>query len=539
LLRHSIACPISLTGLARRNPVVRLLILTVMPTFAAIDIGSNSVRLKIARLQGGTLKEVHEDREVTRLGAGVFSGGLLSPESMSETVRVLRRFHRATQECGTDSIKVVATAALRDARNSRAFLEWVRSTTGWTIEIISGLEEARLIHLGIVSTRRLGAGSVLMVDLGGGSCELTVSRSGKLLYTVSLPLGAVRLTGEFLQHDPPRKSELKRLKGFVAREITRVQDRIKSAHVGTVIATSGTAAALAGAANNLTRPRTSRTATYATREMIRRVVKQITHQTLEQRTKVPGIGPRRAEIICAGAVVYSELLERFHLPGFRYSPLGLRDGILAQMAAEYDRSTRSGRAIESERWDSIKRAVEHYRVDLNHALLVRESALLLFSSLKSVHQLPAEYREWLSAAAMLYEVGDYVNRNGHHRHTYYIIANSEILGYTPQQRQIIGSIARYLGKSRPTPGDGPVNGLTAEEQENITKASILLRIARALHMGRIHSVERFSVSSRSGKVAMKLIARGKASVDLEVWAIEKDRLYFREVFGRELSVAAA
>ena len=111
-----------------------------MPTFAAIDIGSNSVRLKIARLQAGRLKEVHEDREVTRLGEGVFSGGLLSPEAMSETVRVLRRFHRATQECGTDSVKVVATAALRDARNSRTFLEWVRSTTGWTIEVISGLE---------------------------------------------------------------------------------------------------------------------------------------------------------------------------------------------------------------------------------------------------------------------------------------------------------------------------------------------------------------------------------------------------------------
>src|ERR1700688_3134683 len=158
-----------------------------MPTFSAIDIGSNSVRLKIARLQAGKLKEIHEDRDVTRLGEGVFSSGLLSPESMSETVRVLRRVHRAMQECGTDSVKVGATAALRDARNSRAFLEWVRSTTGWTIEIISGLEEAGLIHLGVVSHRRLGAGSVLMVDLGGGSCELTVSRLGKLLYTVSLP----------------------------------------------------------------------------------------------------------------------------------------------------------------------------------------------------------------------------------------------------------------------------------------------------------------------------------------------------------------
>jgi exopolyphosphatase/guanosine-5'-triphosphate,3'-diphosphate pyrophosphatase len=155
-----------------------------MPTFAAIDIGSNSVRLKIARLQGGRLKQLHEDREVTRLGEGVFSGGLLSPEAMSETVRVLRRFHRATQECGTDNVKVVATAALRDARNSHAFLEWVRSTTGWTVEIISGLEEARLIHLGIVSNGRLGGHSVLLVDLGGGSCELTLSRGGRIRDTV-------------------------------------------------------------------------------------------------------------------------------------------------------------------------------------------------------------------------------------------------------------------------------------------------------------------------------------------------------------------
>ncbi|MGA9352326.1 MAG: Ppx/GppA phosphatase family protein [Terriglobales bacterium] len=509
-----------------------------MPTFAAIDIGSNSVRLKIARLHAGHFKEVHEDREVTRLGEGVFSGGLLAPEAMSETVRVLRRFHRSIQECGTDAVKVVATAALRDARNSHAFLEWVRSTTGWTIEIISGLEEARLIHLGIISNTRLGATNVLLVDLGGGSCELTLSREGHIRDTVSLPLGAVRLTSEFLKHDPPRKRELKQLQSFVTREVGRIQNRIRAARVRTVIATSGTADALAAIASHLTRTKGRRAAVPVTREMMRRIVKQITRMTIEQRQKVPGIGPRRAEIICAGAMAYAELLERCHLSAFRYSPLGLRDGILAQMAAEHDRSTRSGRAIESERWESIKRAVEHYRIDMNHALHVREASLLLFSSLKSVHQLPPEYREWLSAAAMLYEVGDYVNRNGHHRHTYYIIANSEILGYTPQQRRIIGSIARYLGKSRPTPGDGQMNALSVEEQESIKKASMLLRIARAVNIGRSQTVARMSVSARNGRVSMKLTARGNASVDLEVWAIEKDRIYFREVFGRELSVAA-
>src|SRR6202140_2134532 len=212
-----------------------------MPTFAAVDIGSNSVRLKIARLQAGRLRALHEDREVTRLGEGVFGSGFLTPDSIAETVKVLRRFHRATQQIVTDSVRVVATSALRDARNSQAFLEWVRSATGWRVEIISGLEEARLIHLGLVSSRRMGTSPALMIDLGGGSCELTVSGRGRIRDTVSLPLGAVRLTDEFLGHDPPRKGELKRLRGFIAREVDRISARIEAARVKNVIVTSGTA----------------------------------------------------------------------------------------------------------------------------------------------------------------------------------------------------------------------------------------------------------------------------------------------------------
>src|SRR5882724_12027471 len=332
---------------------------TSMPTLAAVDIGSNSVRLKIARLQGGRLKEVHEDREVTRLGEGVFSGGLLSPEAMSKTVDVLRRFHRATQEWGTDTVRVVATAALRDARNSRAFLEWVRSTTGWTVEIISGLEEARLIHLGIVSSGRVNANPVLLVDLGGGSCELTLSRKGQIVETVSLPLGAVRLTSEFLAHDPPRKGELQRMRGFIAREVGRVLERIVASHARVAIATSGTAAALAAAASHLIHGPHKRRPPTVSRAEMKQIAKLISRLPLEGRKKIQGIGPRRAEIIVAGAMVYYELMERCQLRTFRYSPLGLRDGLLAQMAAEYDRSTRSGRQIESERWDSIRQAVSH------------------------------------------------------------------------------------------------------------------------------------------------------------------------------------
>jgi exopolyphosphatase/guanosine-5'-triphosphate,3'-diphosphate pyrophosphatase len=377
-----------------------------------------------------------------------------------------------------------------------------------------------------------------MMDVGGGSCELTVSASGHIRDLVSMPLGAVRLTDEFLRHDPPRKGELKRLQGFVAREVNRIAARVVAAKVKNVIATSGTAAALAAAASHL-RKNGTRQRMLVFRAEITRLAKRLAHLPVDERQKIEGIGLRRAEIVVAGAVVYQELLDRCHLKGFRYSPLGLRDGLLAQMAAEHDRSTRSGRQIESERWESITKAVAHYGVDMKHALDVRESAVFLFSALRSVHGLAPEFREWLSAAAMLYEVGDYVNRNGHHRHTYYIISNSEILGYTPQQRRLIAAIARYLGKSRPTLDEPPMKVLDPADRAGVQKAIMLLRLARALNLGRSRAVQKVRVSHRAAEVRLTLVPRRRMGVDLELWAIEKDAAYFREVFGRELSTAAA
>jgi exopolyphosphatase/guanosine-5'-triphosphate,3'-diphosphate pyrophosphatase len=183
--------------------------------------------------------------------------------------------------------------------------------------------------------------------------------------------------------------------------------------------------------------------------------------------------------------------------------------------------------------------VAHYRVDMDHALQVREAAMHLFKTLKSVHRLPPEYEEWLSAAAMLYEVGDYVNRNGRHRHAYYIVAHSEILGYTPEQRRIIAATARYLGKSRPVPGDAAMKVLPPVDRECVRKASLLLRLARALNLGRSGAVRGTRVRVAEARVSLALLARPRASIDLELWAVEKERSYFLEVFGRELSAAAA
>ena len=508
-----------------------------MPTFAAVDIGSNSVRLKVSRLSHHRLSEILEDREVTRLGESVFRNGFLSPEAIANTVKVLRRFHRAVQNVGVDAVRVVATSALRDARNSHAFIEWVHSSTGWNAEIISGLEEARLIHLGLISSLRVNTSPVLMIDLGGGSCELTMSKGGHIRSTISLPLGAVRLTNEFLHHDPPRKSDLRQMRSFIDRELGRTADRIRRAHPKVVIATSGTAESLAALCHGIYKTKGARVKAVSRAQMLR-IAKLLARLPIEKRRALSGVGPRRAEIIVAGGAVYAALLERCQLLGFRYSPLGLRDGLLAQMAAEYDRSTKSGKQIESERWDSLLSAVEHYGIDKDHALKVRETAMHLFSALRSMHTLPPEYGEWLSAAAMLYEVGDYVNRNGRHRHTYYIISHSEILGYTSEQRKIIAAIARYLGKSRPAPGDAPMKMLAATDQERVTRASLLLRLARALNLSRSGAIRSVRVRPQNGKVNLTLVTRPRSTVDLELWAVQKESNYFRDVFGRELSAAA-
>ncbi|MBN9614279.1 MAG: exopolyphosphatase, partial [Acidobacteriales bacterium] len=215
-----------------------------MPTFAAVDIGSNSCRLKIASVQMHRLKTLHEDREVTRLGESVFQTGSISPEAMAGTIRALKRFYKAVQLHAADKVRVVATSAMRDARNADAFTEWVKSATGWNVEVISGLEEGRLIHLGVMTHEPGARGKCLLIDLGGGSCEVTVSDHARIKSMVSLPLGAVRLQQEFLRMDPPVKEDVARLRQFIDRELKRGEKRLGLPRVGLVIATSGTAAAL-------------------------------------------------------------------------------------------------------------------------------------------------------------------------------------------------------------------------------------------------------------------------------------------------------
>src|SRR5690348_1321149 len=378
-----------------------------MPVFAAVDIGANSVRLKVAELTRRKFRVIHEDREVTRLGESVFRNNTLAPDAMAHTVKVLTRFYRAAQRFRVEQVRVVSTSPLRDSKNSRAFIEWVKSAVGWKIEIISGLEEGRLIHLGVLSNSRIENRDVILFDLGGGSCEVTISEHGHIREMFSLPLGAVRLTQEFLLHDPAKSKEIARLREYIAEQVNRIAPAIRHYRVNLAIATSGTAAALAGAARALQgRSKHSHT---VSRKVTTNLAHELAGKSIQERAQFPGIGPRRSEIIVAGAFVFAEIMAHYGLPSFQYSPLGLRDGLLAQMAADADIGTRQHRQLEAEREDALHSLGKRYGVDTRHASHVRDLSQQLFKNLKPVHGLPPEYAGWIAAAAMLHELGSYVN----------------------------------------------------------------------------------------------------------------------------------
>jgi exopolyphosphatase/guanosine-5'-triphosphate,3'-diphosphate pyrophosphatase len=506
-----------------------------MQTFAAIDIGSNSCRLKIARVVQHRLKVLHEDREVTRLGGSVFETGLVSPEAMAATLSALKRFYRAAQLHGADKVRAVATAAMRDARNARAFLAWVRDETGWDVEIISGLEEGRLIHRGVMDNEPGTAGRCLLIDVGGGSCEISLSEHKRIKETVSIPLGAVRLTEEFLHSDPPSKEDIARLKQFIARELRRAERRVQPVRVQTVIATSGTAAALAEASSVMIKPRAGAKSNLTPTQNVRKLTEKFTKLSNEARMGIQGVGPRRSEIIVAGAHVFAELLEGYSLPGFRYSTMGLRDGILAQMLAEQDLRTSAHQQFERERWESVLETCRKYGNDPRQAEPVRQHAAQLFRDLESVHKLPPEYLAWLETAAMLRDIGKFMNYQGYHRHAQYIIANSEMFGFTPTQRLITSAIARYLGKSRPEPTGRTMRQVPPEDHEHVKRTVVLLRLAVALNQDRASDVLKVRVRVYPKQVLLEIFP-GRTGAELELWTLRKESDYFREVFRKDLFV---
>jgi exopolyphosphatase/guanosine-5'-triphosphate,3'-diphosphate pyrophosphatase len=474
------------------------------------------------------------DRQVTRLGESVFRTGRISADAMDLLEGMLRQMAQSYSKLDVLGVRAVATAAVRDAGNQHEFLARMAGAIGCPVEIISGQEEARLIHMGVQSVWPHPKQRVLMIDIGGGSMEIIHSDGGSIRDSYSKPLGAVRLTSVFLKSDPASPRELNRLEQYIGDRIESAVRRIGHQRWDRVIGTSATAAAVVCAVNRVPRAKRERADRLrASTAQVRKIYRALAVKSLAERRKVTGLGARRAEIIVAGAGALSRVLEAFGAPSIYYSAAGLRDGIIADLAARG--VGRELSRLNSDQRRVVEQTALRFGVQLKHAQKVASLAHSLFIGAQPLHRLPPESGKLLEAAAYLHDTGHYVSDTRHHKHSHYIVANSDMAGFTDREREMVANLCRYHRKSMPAETHPGFQSLSPDEKRVLVLLIPLLRIADALDRSHDQRLRSVNCVVRDGEIVLELSAN--TDIDLEHWAAERASEVFRNVYGRPVALS--
>jgi exopolyphosphatase/guanosine-5'-triphosphate,3'-diphosphate pyrophosphatase len=489
------------------------------PILAAIDVGTNAVRLEIARrLPDGSLETLHQERDPVRPGEGVFETGSMPRPVADRLVAVLRRYAAL---CRRDraAVRAVATSALREARNAAEVLRRIRGETGLELEVISGREEARLVCLGVLRGRAARS-RALVVDIGGGSTEVAtaVGEEPQGLWTVSL--GAVRVTEIFEARSRLRKARLAAMRAFAA-EAFREALPARFPHPRQALGSSGTIAAVVGFAAG----KGARTASVRD---VREAADALARMTLPERRR--HFDARRAEIVAAGAVILEAAMRHLGLDAITAVDTGLRNGLLVDLLRRG--TDRQDRTAAEEALALGRR----FGFDERHGVHVGALAVTLFEDLASLHRLPAAARRVLEAAAVLHDVGNAVSFHRHHKHTFYLVANADLPGLDEREHALAALVARYHRRSQPERHRADLAHLSDAELGALRKLAALLRVANALDASHQRPVRSLRARLVDGRVVLALRARGP--LDLELWDLGREAGFFRQVFRRRLEATA-
>jgi exopolyphosphatase/guanosine-5'-triphosphate,3'-diphosphate pyrophosphatase len=486
-----------------------------------------------AEVSGGKIQILAQDREVTRLGESVFRDGVISKSALDFLCATLARMSVTYSRLDVAAVRAVATSAVRDAGNQDEFVERVNNALGSNVEIISGPEEARLIHLGVEAQWPRPEERTLIIDVGGGSAELIVSRHGELVDAVSKPLGAVRLTQVFLESDPPKPEELHRLHRYVDEKLLDFYRQHGAEPFDRVIATSATAAAIVCGVNEVPRAkRDTADRVRASTSQIQNLYEKLSGLTVGNRRKIAGIGPRRAEIVVAGSAVFLRALELFGHRSLYYCIAGVRDGIIADLATQG--AGQEITRLSSEQTAVVKNMAKRYGVAAKHADVVARLGRRLFDLLRPLHQLPPSAGKVLEAAAYLHDIGHYVSATGHHKHSAYLVANSDMPGFTGKERLAVAALCRFHRKSMPQIRHSHFQMLDSDSKRVVLNLIPLLRIADSLDRGHEQKVLDITGASKNGSVTLQL--QTEEDSGLELWAAEAAAEVFQQIFSKPLQI---
>lgn len=508
-----------------------------MPRYAAIDIGSNSIRMEAAEILPGKPSSIlASDREVTRLGESVFRTGSVSEEAVKSACAVLTRMAGLYRKLDVVGVRAVATSAIRDAHNQQEFLARASAAAGANVEIISGREEARLIHLGVESAWPQAGKRALILDIGGGSAEIIATENGRMLDAFSRPLGAVRLREIFLQDDPAPPRQLRQMAEFIEERLAPALRRLGASKWDRAVATSATASAVASAVTRVPRAKRDEIDRQrVTTAQVAKLYEKLSTMGVAARRRVTGIGPRRAEIIVPGIAVLLSFLRHFRFQAFYYSRAGVRDGIIADLAAR-NVGAEVGHLTRDQRVE-VEQMCRRFGVALPHGRKVADLAGMLFSALQPVHKLPSATGKLIEAAAYLHDVGHYISNVAHHKHSWYVVANSDMAGFTERERLLIAALCRYHRKALPSPDHNAFQTLAPDEKRLLTLAIPILRLADNLDRSHDQRVEAVECRFRDGEVVLQV--RSAGDIDLETWAAERAGEAFRQIYNRPVVIAKA
>ena len=496
---------------------------------ACVDMGSNAIRFLAAEFRSDSeYTTLAAERRPVRLGHSVFLSGVLDPQAMDEAVAALSDFKNQMDTLEIGYNRAVATSAVRESKNGREFVKRISAEAGLEIEVISGSEEARLVHVAVATRIPLGSRKWLLVDLGGGSVEVSLVDEHGAYWSESHTMGSVRLLEELTEAgaDPGRFRRL--LAEYIS--VLKVPAMADGQQVAGYIATGGNIEALAGLAGFEDEIGVTRLPI----DTLRSLIEQLARLSYRQRVDELGLRDDRADVILPAALVYERLGKLCQAHEILVPHVGIKEGVLYDLVNGLTKRSDHEDRQELEILNGAAVLGRKYLFDEKHARHVASLAASLFDQLKSLHGLSGSDRKILLAAAMLSNVGQFVSYKGHHKHSLYLISHSELPNFGQTEMSMVANVARYHRKAHPQPHHYAFTALAPEEQERVAKLASILRIADSLD--REHTQRVTGVNVMIGEAEVSLWLDGTAGLLLEGWTLRRKANLFSKLFGRKISL---
>ena len=458
---------------------------------------------------------------------------------MTAALQALSRFKRLAESHRVDEILAAATSATREARNGGEFLARVERETGIRPRVISGVEEARLIHQAAVYGVDVAGGRAVVIDIGGGSVEITLGTGTTVQLARSFKIGAIRLTERLVRSDPLSQRDERKIVKHVLGEIDRYCEQIVTAGFDRVIGTSGTILSIGAVAATAARggPPSELRNLHVSAKQIRRLRKDVTALDLEQRLAMPGLDPRRADLVVAGAVLLDTVLRRLGAAELTLCDLALREGLILDYTRRNRRQIAQIDNIPDVRRRSTLELAERCSYYAEHSNQVVRLSLALFDQTRATHGLTDREREWLEYAALMHDIGGHISFSGHHKHSYYLIKNGDLRGFHPDEIEVMALVARYHRRGTPRRSHDEYAQLPSSLRRTVKTLASILRVAESLDRSHAQPISGLEVHDRGEDIVISLHAAGDA--ELELWATQRHLEPFEELVKKPVRLEMA